>query len=327
MTTPARRTRTTTLAALALALAASLLWASSVPGQDSSPSWDPFSEISPRVEVTSLEQFLSQALRTHPEILAAESQVESAKAELTRTRFQITRELITLWNQRRAQSENVKLLEAQYHKGVGGTTTMGELIEAKGKLTEIEAQFSHLLDRTASAQSTSPATPDERKSKRLPEGPEVEVIVAKLNDRAVLEFMDTPLSDIAETLADVHDLKFLADPIVQDELVTIDMRDVPLGAGLQALEDITPGIRFVVCDYGILMTSDTSEAAATYVSANEFWREQYTKGRASAARTATTPRSATVKAANVPSKSSFADPTRRAGETPEPAPPKAKPPR
>ena len=54
---------------------------------------------------------------------------------------------------------------------------------------------------------------------------------------------------------------------------SLNVRNIPLGAALQAVEDGTPGVRFVVCDYGILVTSDTSPAAAMYVSANEFWRK------------------------------------------------------
>jgi len=85
---------------------------------------------------------------------------------------------------------------------------------------------------------------------------------------------ETPLVEVVETLRDYHEAQMTTDPAAAEVPVTAAMRDVPVGAALQMIEDTTPGVRFVVADYGLLATTDTSEHAMTYISANEFWREQ-----------------------------------------------------
>ncbi len=270
--TVVRRSERSGLARLMVALAASLLpGIPALGGEPAPPSKEPASASPSAPSATSLEQFLSQALRTHPEILAAEATVELAKAELSRTRFQITRELITLWNERQAQSENVKTLEKLAARGF---TEMRDLIEAKGKLAEIETQLSYLLGRMGASRTAAPGAAG---PKRLPEGPHVKSVFDALQKSTEFEFTDVPMQDLADTLADYLKVVFVVDTTVRDVPVTIDVKGVPLGAGLQAVEDITPGIRFVVCDYGILVTPEGSPAAATYISANEFWRQQQQK--------------------------------------------------
>jgi hypothetical protein len=220
-----------------------------------------------------MEEFLARALRNHPDILAAEAKLESAQAELTRTRFVITRELITLWNERNAQLESVQHLE-WIRKSSGSTAVLRELIEAKGKASEIDAQVSYLLGQMGGAAARAPAAAGTARSKRLPQGPQVEKVLAELNSPTELQFIETPIWDVVEFVMDLHDFQFVRDPLLPDVSVTMDMKGIPLGAALQAVEDTTPGVRFVVCDYGILVTSDESDAAAAYISANEFWREQ-----------------------------------------------------
>lgn len=226
----------------------------------------------------SLEVFLNQALRNHPEILAAEAEVQLAQAELTRTRFQITRELIVLWNTWQSQSETVQALQEKYEAGVG---PVQDVIAAKGKLTEAESQLSYLLGRMRGTDRSAPAPIDEGTPKRLPQGPLVEKVLEALDSPTELEFIETPIQDVANTLMDFHEINFVNDPKLPDLTASISVRGIPLGAALQALEDITLGVRFVVCDYGILVTPDDSHAASTYISANELWREQLSQEKPS----------------------------------------------
>jgi len=266
-----RRALTATLVAFAAGLAASAIAGEPAAGQASSPWKKPASsQVSSPADAKSLEEFLSRALNNHPDILAAEAKLESIQAELTRTRFEITRELITLWNEWKSQSENVQRLEAAY-RNERSAVVGNSLIEAKGKATETDAQVSYLLGQMGSAAVREPAAAE---SKRLPKGPMAAEVSAELAAPTELQFIKTPIRDLAQTVMDFHDITFVTDPDLQDVPVTIDLKGIPLGAALQALEDVTEGVRFVVCDYGILVTSDDSEAAATYISANEFWREQ-----------------------------------------------------
>lgn len=273
-----RRALTATLVVFAVGLAALVIAGEPAAGQTSlGPRKSPSSRPSPatdRERVATpkrLEEFLSQALRNHPDILAAEAKLESIQAELTRTRFEITRELITLWNERTFQLQNVQQLETAYKTGGRSAVVGNSLIEAKGKATEIESQVSYLLGQMGGAAARVRAAAE---SKRLPQGPLIEEVSAALAVPTELQFIQTPIQDVAETVADFHNTTFVTDPNVSDVSVTFDLKGIPLGAALQAVEDITPGVRFVVCDYGILVTSDDSKAAATYISANEFWREQ-----------------------------------------------------
>jgi hypothetical protein len=258
-----------------VALAAVVLLAS-LPGRDAlgqartSSSKLAAKASSPAEVDQSLEAFLDQALRDHPEILAAEAKLRLAQAELTRTRFQITRELIALWNARKSQSETARTLEAKFRDGV---CPAEEFIEAKGALTETEAQLSYLLGQMGGA-ARRPAATAVADSKRLPQGPCVEKVLAVLDEITELDFIETPLEDVVSVIEDYHRTQMTTDPLVADVPVTACIKDVPVAAALQMIEDITPGVRFVVADYGVLATSDTSEAATRYISANEFWREQ-----------------------------------------------------
>jgi hypothetical protein len=223
-----------------------------------------------RLGITTLEQFLDRALRIHPEILAAEAKVASANAELSRARFQIARELIALWNGWRVQSADIETLEGLASRGYVETR---DLIAAKGELAEIEAQLSYLLGR-ASGPTTLRAAPLPAGPKQAPSGPVADAIHEALNQHAELEFIECPIKDVADWLADSCHGTFVVDPAVADLPVTLNIKGIPLGAVLQAVEACTPGVRFVVCDFGILVTSDTSAAASTFISANEFWKER-----------------------------------------------------
>ena len=227
-----------------------------------------------RVGITSLEQFLARALKTHPDIVAAEAEVELAQAKLTQTRFQIAHELITLWNDWQAQSEHVKHLQAELEVGrMGGAATMGQFYAARARVAEIESLLPYLLGEASARLPSMPAAVLPPGPKQVPAGPEVERILTALNRPAVLEFIECPIKDVADWLADSCQITFVVDPAVADLPVTLNMKDIPLGAALQAVEAGTPGVRFVVCDYGILVTSDTSAAASAFISANEFWKE------------------------------------------------------
>lgn len=100
-----------------------------------------------------------------------------------------------------------------------------------------------------------------------------------------LEFYETPLPEALDFLRELHGINFFIDaaafegqsPLGGSSLkpdqvkLTLDLRDVPLGAALQAIEDTQGSIRFVVRDYGILVTRKGFEPPNA-VSARDFWK-------------------------------------------------------
>ena len=257
---------------VATALVLSLLAANTALGQEPGrPAKAASTENPAWAGITSLEQFLSRALATHPELLAAEAKVASAEAELRRTRFEIARELIVFWNDWKTTEGEVARAGSLYEKNV---ISVDEMIGAKAKLAKMESQLPYLLGTASGTSQGGRAASREMGPKRLPQGPEVEKVLAVLDELTELEFIETPLGDVVDTLEDYHKIEMTTDPAVADVPVTASIKGIPVAAGLQMLEDTTPGVRFVVTDYGILATSDTSEHASRYISANEFWRER-----------------------------------------------------
>ena len=257
---------------VATALVLSLLAANAALGQEPGrPAKAASTETPAWASITSLEQFMSRALATHPEVLAAEAKVASAEAELRRTRFEIARELIMFWSDWKTTEGEVARLKSLYEKKA---ISLGEMIGAKAKLAKMESQLPYLLGTASGTHQGGRAALREMGPKRLPQGPEVEKVRAVLDELTELQFIETPLGDVVDTLEDFHQVNITTDPAVADVPVTASIKGIPVAAALQLTEDITPGVRFVVTDYGILATSDTSEHATRYISANEFWREQ-----------------------------------------------------
>jgi len=293
---------------VATALVLSLLAANTALGQEPvGPARAASTEGPAWAGITSLEQFLSRALATHPEVLAAEAKVASAEAELRRTRFEIARELIMFWSDWKTTEGEVARLQSLYEKKV---ISLDEMIGAKAKLAKMESQLPYLLGTASGAHQGGRAASREMGPKRLPQGPQVEKILAALNEPTELEFIETPLRDVVDTLEDFHKSDMTTDPAVADVPVTASIRGVPVAAALQLMEDVTPGVRFVVTDYGILATSDTSEHASRYVSANEFWREQMGQQKPPATRLPAAPQADKAKGPppRVPPGASAADP-------------------
>jgi hypothetical protein len=48
--------------------------------------------------------------------------------------------------------------------------------------------------------------------------------------------------------------------------------EVPLGASFQALEDVVPGLKCYVREYGILITEEGASAETDAIALIDFWR-------------------------------------------------------
>jgi hypothetical protein len=101
----------------------------------------------------------------------------------------------------------------------------------------------------------------------------------KLDKPTDMDFIQSQLKDVAEWLEDLHDIQFLVGDGLDAVLITFEIKGVPLAAALQAIEETTsPGIRFVVRDYGILATTRAEAEKAHMMSASEFWRQTQMRG-------------------------------------------------
>jgi hypothetical protein len=249
---------------------------------------------------------VGRGLATHPKVVVAEAKVASAEAELRQTRFEVARELMTFWGEWKAAEQEAAQVKKTYEKGA---VPIALVIQAKAKLDQIESQVPYLLGTASGTRAGAAAALREAGPKRAPQGPQVEKVLKALDEPVELEFIDTPLRDVAATLSDLHKVNMTTDPAAADVPVSASIRDVPLAAALQMIEDTTPGVRFVVTDYGLLATSDTSENAARYVSASEFWREQGSQPGALSRQPSTAPRAGAAATKGPPPRGPAAHPS------------------
>jgi hypothetical protein len=227
----------------------------------------------------SLDQLLSSAMEKNPEIVTAKAKVALAEAELNAIRMKVANQIISQRNALEKQRNIVKIDKETYGKGTG--TTFKELQENDAKLKELETELNYLSGLNAIAgvqEKDSPISQDslrEAKSPEPPTGPVAEKYTKKFFTQATkCEFVDTPLSQVMDFLKSYHgmefvmDKKILAEAGTPDDLpITMDLKDVPLYAALQFLEDQNQGqhLQFVLRDYGILLTTvDQAKAQGYY---------------------------------------------------------------
>ena len=219
-----------------------------------------------------LEQLLPRAMETHPEIVAARANVDLAQAELSVTRLKVAREIISLYTKREALSQKVSLLTEQCKQG---RMELQTLLDTKGQLEEIEAQWTYLVDqpvpsRTGSTASRQPtATP-------LPNTPTIAKIREALGQPSELDFIEQPLGDVCAFLSDYHHINIVSDEVYNDIPLTLTLgvrSTVTFAGALQGIEDQCPEVTFVVRDYGLWMTSPETAERKGAISAVEFAKQ------------------------------------------------------
>ena len=229
-------------------------------------------------EVPSLEQSLERAMIAHPEIVVARSKVQQAEAELRLTRFQVSREIVTLWNEWSQQHRVVSDVKARHPPPQAEMLEF--LIGAQANLTAMESQLRNLVGETGYGRVDGNSVGRLPVPPRLPRGPSVEQIRAALDHSIPLDFVNVPLKEVTEYVKEFlrSEMKIVRIEIVVDENlgdlpITLTLEGTPLGAVIQAIEDQSPQISFVVRDYGILVTTKDSPADLDGISAVDFWRE------------------------------------------------------
>ena len=217
-----------------------------------------------------LEQLLDRAMHANPDIVAARAQTELAKAELNLAQMKVARALVALHTRLAAQTRSIQLIREQLKENPKDRNVMNALINAEAELAEIQSEMSFMIGQpvpgrpAASHPGPAAATPS------LPRGPVVDKLSEALGTTVSMEFIETPLKDVAHYLADLVDIPIIVDKSVADIPMTLDLKGVPFAAATQSMEDTCPEISFVVRDYGILVTSSDFAARKGFVSAADF---------------------------------------------------------
>jgi hypothetical protein len=239
-------------------------------------------------DANSLEELLARALKSNPDIQVAESKLHEADAELNRTRLLVTQKLVTLFRNIEWQKSVVasctstwqtekKLFETGQTPQVAFEQSRQALDAAKAKLSDLEAELAYLTGKqeneaTIRATETrarlflralASGSPDASSAlARLalanagePQGTSAESLRKALDTPISLDFENVSLREVLENLQNrVEGVSFLN--LVKDSppLTLHFKKQLPLGAALQAVEDVVPGVRFSVREYGILVT-------------------------------------------------------------------------
>lgn len=223
--------------------------------------------------IPSLEQLLARALAGHPQIVAARSKVRLAEAELKLTRFQVAREQIALWNDWSKQTKVFEIANSLFQQQAGPAAPA---IEAQAKVAALEAEIRQVLADSTVDSSTKLAPASRPPVLRIPEGPIAEQIRTALAKPVMADFVEEPVTGVVDYLKEELGIEIQIDKrrledlnIGPDEPVTITISPAPFVAVIQAIEDLYPEFRFVVREYGILLTTVDLES----ISAIDFWFE------------------------------------------------------
>jgi hypothetical protein len=116
-------------------------------------------------------------------------------------------------------------------------------------------------------------------SHNAPHGPEAATIRKALSKKTSIDLKQVPLKDAVAKFAEMSGVNFVLDVpalddagISADQQTDVSIKDAALGAILQAFEDLGPPMRFVVREYGVLLTTDHSRAAEEACRIGEFWQ-------------------------------------------------------
>jgi hypothetical protein len=226
---------------------------------------------------------LAQALRDNPDIRLASTRLAEAEAELNRVRLQVTQKVVTYQRSLELAREEVKVAE-QMRKTLQQLVATGqapprdaykaeyELVQAKAKLAQVEAELPYLTGKQPaeagakvgqqadlSIRLRPTAQPDDYSvhlTWKAVQGSMAEKIRAAL-DRPVDVQKAGTVGDLVQALQDSHPEIHIQ---VIEELPTLHLTLGPnplsFGAALQLLEDVMPGYRTVVRDYGLLIARE-----------------------------------------------------------------------
>jgi hypothetical protein len=249
-----------------------------------------------------LDESLMKSLEHHPDVVAAKAKVTLAESELNAKRFEIAQRVIPLFEERRKLQHAVNQLKAKYKVVVDEANKAADQREAQAGAERINLVLRALDDAQTGlakieremqlftgddSQTVSTSSQTLVSTRRVPEGPIVEKIKRVLNEEANCDFNETPISDVLAFFSDKFGVKISANREgfasvginPTQELLNLNLREVPLRSSFQAIEDQQPELQFVIRDYGILLTSRKDAERRGFVPAVDFARQASTPNR------------------------------------------------
>jgi hypothetical protein len=250
-----------------------------------------------------LERMLAEALKNNPDIRVAAAKLAEADAELNRTRLQVTQKVVTLHHAIESQKATLDYLQKKYDRKLAlrqqraiemelVDKASDELMAAKAKLAELEAQIPALLGKTAHAdidldsrldvEEVNPyyreiiqgARLEREKARRKVVGPLAERMRKALQTPVKVDYKEVSLTHVFTGLENKAPGLSLRYDSVSETKVTVHFDEaLPVSAILQALAD-DYDLRFTVRDYGIRVTSTRVPAPPGALTIEEFLRQK-----------------------------------------------------
>jgi hypothetical protein len=244
----------------------------------------------------SLDQLISTALESHPDIVAAKAKVALAEAELNAARLQVARQMIALWSEKKSQEAAMNGLQAQINNtndAMKRTELSRNLDDARSKMEMTNTMLKFLMAKPTAPvpvqNSTFPVlnnmwahmSPAPAAKEILYPPKSVLEKTAKECFSQIIDvrFDDTPLIAVIEYLANITKYPFFLDKkalsqfgIEVDMPISMNIHKSPVPAILQAFEDQNQEMEFVIRDYGILLTTPEQAKEQGYYPARELTR-------------------------------------------------------
>jgi hypothetical protein len=249
-----------------------------VPAQNAGNGQTPEQRLYP-MGLPKMEAMLKSALDHHPEVLAARSKLRAAEAELRQSELAALKDVMharARWEVARrnaddqASPENLGDLAAIEWELAFLLGTRG-VLPAEGAAASPSARTTLL---PAVAIPTKPAVLTDV----LPHAKQAATFKELLDQKIECNLQDAPLAEVSAFLSKKSGLRFVLDKQMLEgdgfpveSPITLDLGEVELGTALQALEDLHKPLYFVVRDYGILVTTESSRSSRT-VAARDFWK-------------------------------------------------------
>jgi hypothetical protein len=261
-----------------------LAYAAAQGQNQASPSGDKPDSQSANQPLPNLDTAIREALDKNPDILVAKAKVQEAEAVLYQTQLNVAQQVLSL----RAKAENDLHRASEARKKADAKSiSTEELRDALEATQSSRAQFDYALGRALyewtlkGRELNRPIAGAEgaRSVRSAPHGPEADAIQKALSRKASLDLKQVPFKDMVNKLADLSGVNFVVDTsgldtcgISVDQPTDLLIKDASLCAMLQALDDSMPDLRFVVRDYGILVTTVHSRAAEEGCEVGDFVR-------------------------------------------------------
>lgn len=223
-------------------------------------------------ELPKIETLVERAMAIDPQVVAARAEVQRAQAELERIQLDVFRRVIETRARWQVAKQTVERLEAKVNQDRDNEELARAYISARARLALVERELPLLANsagmvggKATSAIFSVGVASDAGLAGvvTMKPGPGATATVSavpqppKEFDKPVsMDFGGAPLKAVVDTLQHSTGVQFVIDQdtSVGDIEVTLCLEDIPLGDALQAIEDTSYPVRFVIRPYGVLVT-------------------------------------------------------------------------